>query len=57
VASAEFTPRRSLPHILSINAYYRDRNTLAKFCHRRSARKRIALRNIDLPAMQRCKWT
>ena len=57
MAAAEFTPRRPLPHILSLNAYYVSRNALARFCHRRSARKRIARRGIDLPTMYQCKWT
>ena len=55
-AAAELTPRRGVLHVLRVNAYYRERNALATFCHRRTKRKQIAKREIDLQTIRRCKW-
>jgi hypothetical protein len=56
VVAEEWTPRRSVAHVLKVNVYYQERNVLAKFCHRRTKRKRIARRGIDLQEIYPCKW-
>ena len=57
VAAEELAPRRSVSHVLRVNVYYQERNVLAKFCHRRTKRKRLARRGYDLQNIYPCKWT
>ena len=57
VATEEWTPRRSVSHGLRVNVYYQERNVLAKCCHRRTKRKRIAKNDYDLQNSYHCKWT
>ena len=47
----------SVFHILMMNAYYQERNACATFCHRRTRRKHIIKRGIDVEKLHRCKWT
>jgi hypothetical protein len=56
VAAAELTPRPTVIDVLMVNIYYRERNALATFCHRRTKRRRFARLGLDLPAIRRCKW-
>jgi hypothetical protein len=56
VVAAELTPRLTVVDVLMVNIYYRERNTLATFCHRRTKRKRFARLGLDLPVIRRCKW-
>jgi len=37
--------------VLQVNVYYREYNALAAFGHRRTKRKRIVRRGLDLSAM------
>jgi hypothetical protein len=56
-AAVELVSQRSVVHVLRVNAYYQERNALATFCHRRTKRKRLFNRSIDMKAMTRCTWT
>jgi len=56
VAASELTPRLTVIDVLMVNIYYRERNALATFCHRRTKRKRFVRLGLDLPAIHRCKW-
>ena len=56
VAAAELTPCLTVVHVLMVNLYYRERNAMATFCHRRTKRKRFARLGLDLTAIHRCKW-
>jgi len=55
--ASELTPPATPLQILKINEYYQHRNALATACHRRTTRKRIAQRGIDLRNIHQCKWT
>ena len=57
VVSVEFSLPPSVRHMLRMNAYYQERNALSKCCHRRTRRKRIARKGMDLADFHRCKWT
>ena len=48
VAAVALLPKQSVFQVLMINVYYRERNATAKFCHRRTSRKHIARKGLDL---------
>jgi len=48
---------RVLFFAMSVFALYQERNAVATFCHRRTKRKRLSKRSIDIKAMLQCKWT